>query len=42
MMDTCYCDYINDTVYCDGYCSKCGNKDIELDEDGRPIYDNDD
>ena len=48
VMDTCYCTYTNDTVYCNGICSECvycngvcsecGNKDIKLDEDGHPIW----
>lgn len=38
VFDTCYCTYVNDTVYCNGICSECGNKDIKLDEDGHPIW----
>ena len=38
VFDTCYCTYINDTVYCNGICSKCGNKDIKLDDEGHPIW----
>lgn len=38
MEDTIFCEFINDTVFCSGLCSECGNKDIELDEEGHPIY----
>ena len=35
---TCYCDYINDTVYCNGVCSQCDMPTLERDEDGYIIW----
>lgn len=29
-METNYCNYVNDTVYCSGICSECGNSKAEL------------
>ena len=29
-METVYCNYVNDTVYCSGICSECGNSKAEL------------
>lgn len=30
MNDTRYCDYTNDTVYCEGNCSECGNSKVTV------------
>ena len=29
-METNYCNFTNDTMYCDGICSNCGNSKAEL------------
>lgn len=31
-MDTYYCEYIQDTVYCNGICGECGNKEYKEEE----------
>ena len=30
MTDTNYCTYTNDTVYCNGVCSQCGNSKVTV------------
>jgi hypothetical protein len=33
MEDTRFCDFINDTVYCSGICSECGNSRATSDDE---------